>query len=917
MKNLVKKLLNKVVNRDQAEDNPADQRDRFDESFVEHHTPGDCPHCHVHSRLHRAHSVSPNGFIIVHKHWRDIVGRKRKPVDAEAWIRLFIEQYGQPTLVYVTQKGVTALYLTDYRGRVRRWNDLGEYRIRIIREDIEGNEVLLPNMTKRLSTWTRPTPIGVQWKTVKFVPCRFITENGEIVGFDCDEIITREPGVLVVGVLDKDSRLDGGLVMSRHLMVEAIEQLYVKMCDGLTEEIVKAIEDKLERKAAAKKLEKAILVRKRLLKTNVWNVRLTVTNYMNLGGLIKGDAVLTKALTLPFGIDVLTSLDNLKPEEFRSEGAMLVAGQVHDSRVERWIDRQSIGHHMGWLFGGHVQRALRRACEEVIDSTFNKGTLTNFIGMAEKSIDQELAEDTINAYERRYRALVAADVLTYSVAAVTGICRRWMDKLKPVEKIGWDGETFQVQDSRKMPIPASEFRTVKCMALAKLAGWAGRTQMVPDWHWSSRDLVGVILNDLTFKWVAKISGGADLDDHWRLNHIRSKFDIDITMPNGDVLPIKANELVTVFIRMPLGISSNAVLNEETGELEGELASEYIILKPTELEAEKLIEKHGKFPRVDLSKRIPRIDEIEYPKCPDSCTQKDEHVWGHPTWTLTDHVPTHKVYTLDVVREQMEAQMEAYATGAVGARSNLELFCMAHGILFPWRCHTETWVDLFTKATPSKQDIKDWNAFNKADQKLVHAAAQKKPVCFVAFRRIAAGFTNLVVPTKHEGVYSDFAKDHRDLVADFNQKSKQGEEQVRAKMVRLLSDVVIPAERMVPARTRNGKLPRMLEVMLYDEAKIRKALALEGKEMGPAAYDEVANKMVARMDKQGWSWEDRKREVKENLAFSYRSGRSDHMFLNGDLLEITVEVLMDLKAAELGGSAGEAQPSSSRFDDVEE
>lgn len=903
---------------DMAEDNPLDTKDKFDDSFTEHHAPGkQCEHCQPHNRLHRAHSVSPNGFIIIHRPWREIMGKRRKKVDAEAWLRNFIKEFGQPTLITVTQKGITVLYLRDFRGRMRRWNDLGQYQIRIMREDIDGSEVALPNMSKRLSTWTRPTPIAVTWDRVEYVECRLITdkETGATIGFEPVRAVVREPGKLVVGILPKGVGLDGCVTLSRYIIVEAIDNLYIQMAGGLTEESIKLIEDKAERKAAATQLEKAKRVQKRLMKTGIWNIRLTGANYKNLGGLIKGDAMLTKRGALEFGLDVLTSLDNLKPEEFTSDGTtMLVAGQVHDSRTIRWIDRQSIGHHMGWLFYGHVQRALRRMNEEVLDSTFRKGDLAQFIKFQEKSIDQELAEDTINAYEARYRALIAADVLTYSIAAVSGICRRWLDKLKPVEKVGGDGNTYLVQDTRKMPIPASEFRSVKPLAQLKLAGWAGMHQNIPDWHWSSRDGLCVVMNDMTFLWTAKISGGADQDDHWRLNHLRAKSDCNILMPNGDTLSVKAGELVTVFMRLPLGISSNAVLNEETGELEGELASEYIILKPTVLEAEKLVDRHGKFPMVDLSLRIKRIDELEYPPCPSECTNKDAHEWGHPTWELSDVEYTDKVYTMDVVLKQFNAQMEAYATGAVGARANLELFCMAHGILFPWRCHTETWVDLFTKATPAVGDIKAWAAFNKADLELVAAASKKKPLDVVAFRRIGFAFRGRSIPTANEGVYAEFASDHRDFEADFNQKSKAEEGLVKAKMIRLLSDVVIPPERMVPARTRSGSYPRLLEYILYTDKKLRNERAAAGEEFTPADYDLVANKAVRMLDKQGLSWDEKKREVKENLAFSYRVGRTDHVFLNGELLEITIAVLVDLKNADLGGSSSSDTASDDRWED---
>lgn len=894
------------------------EKNKDDSSYVEEHGPlTDCMVCQPHSRLSLLHMISPTGFKIINTKWQDVM-KDGQVVDGATYYQDFIDENGKPTMAIVHKGGFKAIYGFNNDGTPRTWMSLGQFAVRIYSEAMEKE---LPNASKRMSLFTRPTPVAKKWNKVEFLPCRFITnDKDEVIGYDLAFGVmapVHNSDTLHIGILPKHKGLDGVGGMRRSIFINEIGRLVTRMTRGYdTHAKVRTLKDPAQRKAAAISLRKATAVAKRLEKANAWNIRLLTPNHEEMGGLFKGDVVLSKEMGMKCGLDAVFTLDNLKPEMFtEDDGAYLIADVVHDSRKQRWTNRQSMAHHSEWFYREHIINETNRLGEELLENVFVNGTMPGLTKDQDKTIDKEFVEDSMNLYEKRYNMLAEAGVLQDSFGACRGLSQRFIDKLQPSTYLDPENKIRDEDDNRSFADPASEYRTVNPMAIAKMMGWVKPETTLKDGLWFSSP-IGVIMNDKTALFLAAMSGKGDFDDHWLLSHFIAKSDAIIRLfDDGSTINIEAGKLYTLFVRMPIGVG---------GDKEGkELGSEYMILQPTEREARKIMqEKFGTPPVINVNSihRPKRLDEIDFPRCPSTCDkQDDDHRWGHPTFEVTTPSYGTKRYSPKVIIAQLNAQQDMIKrTGAIGGMSNMTTLMMAERIPFVFMCDTETFTDITTKSTPDSQDVGRLADIKQHMMERVIARAEVKPVDKNAFRRMVRAFKGVYVPSVYEGLYSNRAADHKGCQKHYADLRSAKLKTLRQRMAARTKQLRFSSE-LVESRTTWEKLPLLMETVLFMQKKESKELLAEGVEYQTKHWEELSHRIIAKAKARGAGHEDILNDVRDVVIFVFRPNGtqkvySDDILLNGGFLPYYIEVLKELQ--EMPG--GEDAPTvSSRYEDTDE
>jgi hypothetical protein len=836
---------------------------------------------------------------------RDLVDSDGRIVDIDALLAYAIDLRGgeMPTTQITTKDRLIMIWLRDSHDVPV--HDLKPFAMRLVRKAAGvGTEEFLPNLGKRLTVFNRPFPVQiVAPRPVVRTGTVTYSTDGSPVRVVADKPFVRLPGQTVVFLVPKDKNQDGCIIIRRSLVHREVHRLHRTMVEatGHTRDTVDSIEAWGQRREVRKALDKADRVRARLLRLN-WNVRLIMPMFRDLGGHLKGDAILSQDGFDMGGADIIASLDNLKPELFSTDGALyLFADAVHDSRTPRWTDRQTMIHHQ-WILKSRIRGAMERAHANLIES-LRTNTEPEFVRDQRVDIETEFEDDNINVYDRRYALMRAAGVLNMSPAAIEQICNtRWLKKLAPDHRdvaTNDDGEPVKPPfwlDTFRFPITASEFRSVKSQILANLAGYAIQ---VADGEWESSS-VGVIVSNNTAIPLCRMCGGGDFDDHWCFIHGRAKFAITISQRGLPDLHFAEGDIFTVAYRLPIGVSSNGV----------ELGTEYMILRPSAAEVEVLERTVPHIPVVDLALRPKTKDDLDWSAfpCPATCEDKDEHDNGHPQWTATPVEFDSTEYDFDVFRQQAYNLARQQAMGGVGAIANMDLVLYLHQIPFAFVCHTEDWVDLMTKSIGHADDFERWTEIlsDRAAQ-IKLASDNGMQVDNIAFERVALQFprrhgvrlaNGLLYQLRllHERSRRVFEKDRDVLVRE-----------TRQEMLRLTAHVQV--ERVVRERTGSYPMPRIIEHMTWQHQNL---LALK-REQGILNDQGKVKASASEWDLiAAWTWDYFQRAIAaqgrdpqsvidelslQALAWCYRTrGKRGHdqMMLNGPFLESTIRVLRNLR-----------------------
>jgi hypothetical protein len=662
------------------------------------------------------------------------------------------------TFAFANKSGLTIIWVWDESGNLKPWNDIDPFGFRLSIQ-LNGNTKWLSNLGKRVTALTRSFPIRRILNAPIYVEVKWVRDaQNNVVGAEPLTPFTRVPGRTIIGIgpeADENGPAikDGAFICNRDLLAGGIFELDVRMRTdekGFVWDRHQAatLNDTALRLRVEKMLDDAERTVKHLQSINVWNVRLFGPMVSEeAGGHFKGDQISTRpGFVIPDGFDIITSTHNLKAEAWCTTGNLIfLADDAHSggARIERWTDRQTLIHHWDWLLKDNIGKAIRVAHRDVVESLMANRE-PKYLKFASIDLAQVFNPDSgLAIFGRRHDIMRKGGVFNMSTSAVEGVIKaRWEGKLAPKERTNAKGEVRTLEDTRKFPVAASQYDGIKPAGQAKMAGYMELYHVVKDGYWESTPM-GVVTNDVTFAWVMQILGGGDQDDHVAMIHVRSAFDCSIPLWNGATIDVKAGEIVTVFLRLPIGVSSGKDANGNPA-----LATEYVILKPTEVEVDLIEDAFPAIPTIDLSTRPIRKDELTYP-CNDQHTFVTDPVnaavrcsacgaWSPREVNWSASSPNGE-YTWQVFIAQAYTLAKIQAMGGVGARANVEMVAYQHGFAFPHRCHTETWVDLFTKSICHPADVDDWVKFNSEDFDLFFQLSQFRPIDEISNSRVWMNF----------------------------------------------------------------------------------------------------------------------------------------------------------------------------------
>lgn len=710
----------------------------------------------------------------------NVSGMRMPRPDIEDFIarRIGEHQMSQDTtFAFANKSGLTIIWVWDENGNLKPWNDIDPFGFRLSIQ-LAGGPKWLSNLGKRLGALTRSFPIRRILNAPMYVEVRWLRdEQNNVVGALPVTPFERVLGRTVIGIGPEEDAngpaiKDGAFICNRDLLAGGIFELDVRMRtdkDGFVwdRDQAESLTDPAQRARIEKMLDNAERTVKHLQSINVWNVRLFGPMVSDeAGGHFKGDQISTRpGFVMPNEFDIITSTHNLKAEAWCTTGNLIfLADDAHSGgpRIERWTDRQTVIHHWDWLLKDNISKAIRIAHRDVVESLMANRE-PKYLKFANVDLAQVFnANSGLSIFGQRHDIMRKGGVFNMSPSAVEGVIKsRWEGKLAPEERTNSKGVTRILEDTRKFPVSASQYDGIKPAGQAKMAGYMEMYHVVKDGYWESTPM-GIVTNDVTFAWLMSLLGGGDQDDHVAMIHVRSAFDCSIPLWAGKTLDVLAGEIVTVFIRTPIGVSSGKDADGNPA-----LATEYAILKPSEDEVELIEDAFSVIPVIDLSTRPVRKDELTYPCDDDHAFMPDPvngamrctvcGAWAPRDVNWSASSPTGE-YTWQVFIAQAYTLAKIQAMGGVGARANVEMIAYQQGFAFPHRCHTETWVDLFTKSICHPADVDDWVKFNAEDFDLFFQLSQFRPLDEIANSRVWMNFLPRQVKTQRR-MFRTLSNDH--------------------------------------------------------------------------------------------------------------------------------------------------------------
>jgi len=182
---------------------------------------------------------------------------------------------------------------------------------------------------------------------------------------------------------------------------------------------------------------------------------------------------------------------------------------------------------------------------------------------------------------------------------------------------------------------------------------------------------GIIVSDDTYRMMAPILGGADLDDHAEV-HYR------VAEDDSEVWNVKAGDVVMVIIRNPIGIVSTGVSIED-----GQVVDQYG--NPAVLGTEFVVLKAAAVERVNLPARFGELPGLKMAKLPHCSAHLD---LPEATWT-PDEPAIPEVYNKRYLWEQIE--LRSLAQAAYGTHVNMYMTCRLYNIPSSTRHRRRTWL----------------------------------------------------------------------------------------------------------------------------------------------------------------------------------------------------------------------------------
>jgi len=315
--------------------------------------------------------------------------------------------------------------------------------------------------------------------------------------------------------------LDGGFVVSSKLIQRAVANLPVYEPSKTTDTKEYYYDWRIRKN----------LVRN-MLKQKVFNARLVFDK-----GFLKGNCIVSD--NLPEGVDVITSVDNIKSEIVYNNGFQFLA-EPQGSHERVITDDQTVINLPNLFRQSDMQFWLNEEYEKMFNDAVNCRLLTNW---------REI-------YKRQFRNLAdAEDEEANSRMSYVGY--RWVAAGMKITDSPWLFETLATSHAKpyqtRIPIPCSVYEQIIPESLAHMAGYEEEVYVEQGEIVRLNDLGVHVVNDADWLEMYESHGGHDEDDYFKLFYR--------TMEGGDM----DGQKVVIVCRSPNGYGEYSIFKYVEGQ----------------------------------------------------------------------------------------------------------------------------------------------------------------------------------------------------------------------------------------------------------------------------------------------------------------------------------------------------------------
>jgi hypothetical protein len=315
--------------------------------------------------------------------------------------------------------------------------------------------------------------------------------------------------------------LDGGFVISPKLIQRAVANLPVYEPSKTTDTKEYYYDWRIRKN----------LVRN-MLKQRVFNARLVFDK-----GFLKGNCIVSDSL--PEGVDVITSIDNIKSEIVYDNGFQFLA-EPQGSHERVITDDQTLINLPNLFRQSDLECWLNEDYEKMFNDAVNSRLLTNW---------REI-------YKRQFRNLAdAEDEEANSRMSYVGY--RWVAAGMNITDSPWLFETLATSHAKpyqtRIPVPCSVYEQIIPESLAHMAGYQEEVYVEKGEIIRLNELGIHVVNDADWLEMYESHGGHDEDDYFKLFYR--------TMEGGDM----DGQKVVVVCRSPNGYGEYSIFKYVEGQ----------------------------------------------------------------------------------------------------------------------------------------------------------------------------------------------------------------------------------------------------------------------------------------------------------------------------------------------------------------
>jgi len=269
-----------------------------------------------------------------------------------------------------------------------------------------------------------------------------------------------------------------------------------------------------------------------LLRQRVFNARLVFDQ-----GFLKGNCIVSDKL--PEGVDVITSMDNIKSEIVYKNGFQFLA-EPQGSHERVITDDQTVINLPNLFSQADMQYWLNEEYEKMFNDAINCRLLTNW---------REI-------YKRQFRNISdAEDEEANSRMSYVGY--RWVASGMKITDSPWLFETLAISHAKpfqkRIPIPCTVYEQIIPESLAHMAGYEEDVYVEQGEIVRINELGVHVVNDADWLEMYESHGGHDQDDYFKLFYR--------TMEGGDL----DGQKVVIVCRSPNGYGEYSIFKYVEGQ----------------------------------------------------------------------------------------------------------------------------------------------------------------------------------------------------------------------------------------------------------------------------------------------------------------------------------------------------------------